>query len=143
MGANAVPMAFGEVFSALETGTIDAQENPFVTIDTSKMYEVQDYLSVTRHAYTPFMVLFSKPIFDTYSARAGILRDCAAVGRDEQRKVSRELSGQSLAKLKEAGMEVNELSPEEQTRMREKAQPIYEKHASTIGQETIARCRTR
>jgi tripartite ATP-independent transporter DctP family solute receptor len=140
MGANAVPMAFGEVFSALETGAIDAQENPFVTIDTSKLYEVQDYLSVTRHAYTPFMVLFSKPIFDTYSAEEQqILKDCAMVGRDVQRARSRELSGQSLAKLKEAGMEVNELSPEEQTRMREKAQPIYEKHASTIGQETIQR----
>jgi tripartite ATP-independent transporter DctP family solute receptor len=140
MGANATPMAFGEVFSALETGTIDAQENPFVTIDTSKFYEVQDYLSVTRHAYTPFMVLFSKPIWDTYSPEEQqILKDCAIVGRDVQRQVSRELSEKSLAKLQEAGMEVNELSPEEQTRMREKATTVYEKHASTIGEETIKR----
>src|SRR3546814_157335 len=116
MGANAVPMSFGEVFSALETGAIDGQENPFVTIDTSKFYEVQDYLSVTRHAYTPFMVLVSKPIWDTYSAEEQtILRDCAIVGRDVQRKVSRELSDQSLAKLKESGMQVNELTPEEPT----------------------------
>ena len=140
MGANATPMAFGEVFSALETGTIDAQENPFVTIDTSKFYEVQDYLSVTRHAYTPFMVLFSKPIWDTYSSEEQqILKDCAIVGRDVQRQVSRELSEKSLAKLQEAGMEVNELSPEEQTRMREKASTVYEKHAGTIGEETITR----
>ena len=48
LGANAVPMAFGEVFPALETKAIDGQENPFVTIDTSKFYEVQKYLSVTR-----------------------------------------------------------------------------------------------
>jgi TRAP-type transport system periplasmic protein len=140
MGANAVPMAFGEVFTALETGAIDAQENPFVTIDTSKFYEVQDYLSVTRHAYTPFMVLFSKPIWDTYSPEEQqILKDCAVVGRDVQRKASRELSEQSLAKLQEAGMKVNELSEEEQARIREKAQVVYEKHAGTIGPEVVQR----
>lgn len=65
LGTNAVPMAFGEVFTALETKTIDGQENPFVTINTSKFFEVQKYLSVTRHAYTPFLVLYSKKMWDT------------------------------------------------------------------------------
>ncbi|WP_366657186.1 TRAP transporter substrate-binding protein [Fodinicurvata sp. EGI_FJ10296] len=140
MGANATPMAFGEVFTALETGAIDAQENPFVTIDTSQFYEVQDYLSVTRHAYTPFMLLFSKPIWDTLSStEQEILRDCAIVGRDVQRSVSRELSDESRAKLEEVGMEINELSAEEQARMRERAQPVYERHADSIGQDVIDR----
>jgi len=140
MGANATPMAFGEVFTALETGAIDAQENPFVTIDTSKFYEVQEYLSVTRHAYTPFMVLFSKPIWDTYSEEEqAILQECAIVGRDEQRQASRELSDESLAKLKEVGLEVNELSEEEMTRMREHAQVVYERHAEDIGPEVVER----
>ena len=67
LGTNAVPMAFGEVFTALETKTIDGQENPFVTIDTSKFYEVQKYLSVTRHAYTPFLILYSKKLWDQLS----------------------------------------------------------------------------
>ena len=53
LGTNAVPMAFGEVFTALETRAIDGQENPVVTIDTLKFYEVQKYLSLTQHAYTP------------------------------------------------------------------------------------------
>ncbi|HEV7369666.1 TRAP transporter substrate-binding protein [Arenibaculum sp.] len=140
MGANATPMAFGEVFTALETKAIDAQENPFVTIDTSKFYEVQDYLSVTRHAYTPFMVLFSKPIWDTYSEEEqAILRECAIVGRDAQREASRSLSNQSLARVQEAGMQVNEISPEEHARMVEKAQPVYQKHAETIGPEVVER----
>jgi TRAP-type transport system periplasmic protein len=140
MGANATPMAFGEVFTALETKAIDAQENPFVTIDTSKFYEVQDYLSVTRHAYTPFMVLFSKPIWDTYSSQEQeILRDCAIVGRDAQRAASRSLSNESLERVKAAGMQVNEISPEEQARMVEKAQSVYEKHAGTIGTEVVER----
>ena len=140
MGANAVPMAFGEVFTALETRAIDGQENPFVTIDTSKFYEVQKYLSITRHAYTPFLVLYSKRLWDQLSPEEQkALQDCAIVGRDEQRRVSRELSDKSLAELKGKGMQVNELPPQEQERMRERAKPIYEKHAKTIGEETVKR----
>ncbi|HEV7255765.1 MAG TPA: TRAP transporter substrate-binding protein [Mesorhizobium sp.] len=140
LGANAVPMAFGEVFSALETGAIDGQENPVVTIDTSKFSEVQDYLTLSRHAYTPFMVLYSKPLWDQLSPEEQtILRDCAIVGRDVQRKASRELGEQSLNNVKEAGMEVTELSPEAQAAMREAVQAVYDKHAPTIGQDVVDR----
>ena len=140
VGANAVPMAFQEVFPALETKAIDGQENPFVTIDTSKFYEVQKYLSVTRHAYTPFMVLYSKALWDKLSpAEQQVLLDCATEGRDEQRKVSRALSEKSLAALKTRGMQVNELAPAEQKRMRDTVKPVYEKHSATIGKETVDR----
>jgi len=138
MGANAVPMAFGEVFTALETKAIDGQENPFVTIDTSKFYEVQKYLSVTRHAYTPFLVLYSKKLWGELSKdEQAALRDCAVAGRDEQRKVSRELGEASLQKIKGAGIVVNELNEQEANRMREQAKSVWEKHAATIGPETV------
>jgi tripartite ATP-independent transporter DctP family solute receptor len=140
MGANAVPMSFGELFTALETKAIDGQENPFVTIDTSKFYEVQKYLSVTRHAYTPFMVLYSKPLWDKLSpAEQKVLQECAIAGRDEQRKVSRALNDKSLAALKQRGMLVNEITPAEQKRLRDSVKPVYEKHQSTIGKETVDR----
>jgi tripartite ATP-independent transporter DctP family solute receptor len=140
MGANPVPMAFGEVFPALETKAIDGQENPFVTIDTSKLYEVQKYLSVTRHAYTPFVVLYSKMLWDKLSpAEQKVLSECAIQGRDEERKVSRALSDQSLTTLKTKGMTVNEISPAEQKRMRDAVKPVYEKHSVTIGKETVDR----
>ena len=138
LGTNATPMAFGEVFTALETKAIDAQENPFVTIDTSKFFEVQEYVSNTQHAYTPFMVLFSKAIFDTYSPEEQqILRDCAVIGRDVQRSVSRELSSQSLANIQEAGMQYNELDVAELERIREAVAGVYERNAATIGQDVI------
>jgi tripartite ATP-independent transporter DctP family solute receptor len=138
LGTNAMPMAFGEVFTALETGTIDAQENPYVTIDTSQFHEVQDYLTETRHAYTPFMVLFSKPIFDTYSAEEQqILRDCAMEGQTAQRQASRELSEQSLQRVQEAGMEFNQLDTAEMERIRESVAGVYEKHAETIGRDVV------
>jgi len=138
LGTNAMPMAFGEVFTALETGTIDAQENPYVTIDTSQFSEVQEYLTETRHAYTPFMVLFSKPIFDTYSAEEQqILRDCAIEGQAMQRQASRELSQQSLARVQEAGMQFNQLDPAEMERIREAVAGVYETHAATIGPDVV------
>ncbi len=138
LGANATPMSFGEVFSALETKAIDAQENPYVTIDTSKFYEVQKYVTETNHAYTPFLFLFSKAIFDTYTPEEqAALRECAAVGRDEERKVIQELNKKSLEKIKEAGLEVNVLSPEEQARIREKSMVVYDKHKATIGTDVV------
>lgn len=138
LGANATPMAFGEVFSALETKAIDAQENPYVTIDTSKFYEVQSYVSETRHAYTPFLFLFSKAIFDTYDAdEQQALRDCAKVGRDEERRVIGELNKKSLEKIVAAGIKFNKLSPEEHKRILEKSQVVYEKHKAEIGADVV------
>ena len=143
VGTNAVPMAFQEVFPALETRAIDGQENPLVTIDTSKLYEVQKYLSITRHAYTPFMVLYSKALWDKLSTdEQKALSECAIQGRDEQRKVSRDLSQKSLENLKKQGMIVNELSETEQKRLRDVVKPVYEKHAATIGKDTVDRMLT-
>lgn len=138
LGTNAIPMAFGEVFTALETGTIDAQENPYVTIDTSHFYEVQKYLTNTHHAYTPFMVLFSKPIWDGYSAEEQeILVDCAVIGRDVQREASRALSDQSLQNIIDAGVEVNDISDENMAEIRDAVQGVYERHADMIGAEVV------
>lgn len=139
-GANATPMAFGEVFSALETKAIDAQENPYVTIDTSKFYEVQEYVSETKHAYTPFLFLFSKPIFNTYSPEEqAALKECASVGRDVERSVIAELNKKSLAKIEAAGVKFNTITPEEHARILEKSQVIYEKHKADIGPDIVDR----
>jgi len=140
MGANATPMAFSEVFPALETRTIDGQENPFVTIDTSKFFEVQKYISVTNHAYTPFLILFSKPIWDRYTDdEKAALRECMAVGRDVERQVIRKQDSESLERIKKAGLEVNTISPQEQARMRDKVKDVYEKHKAAIGADVVER----
>jgi TRAP-type C4-dicarboxylate transport system substrate-binding protein len=95
---------------------------------------------VTNHAYTPFLVLYSKQLWDKLSAdEQKALMDCAVVGRDEERKVGRELSAKSLENIKKAGVQVNELTPAEQARLRDAVKPVYERHAATIGQETIAK----
>ncbi len=138
LGSNAVPLAFSEVYSALETKTVDGQENPYNNIENMKFYEVQKYLTLTKHAYSPTLVLFSKKIWDTLSpAEQGVLKECAIVGQVEQRKVNREKSDLSLANLKAAGMQVNEISPEETMRLRDKLKVIYERNAASIGQEAL------
>ncbi|MGF0538966.1 TRAP transporter substrate-binding protein [Agrobacterium sp. ES01] len=138
LGANATPMAFGEVFSALETNTIDAQENPYVTIDTSKFYEVQKYVTETNHAYTPFLFLFSKAIFDTYTPdEQAALSECAKVGRDVERSVIGDLNKKSLEKIEAEGIKFNQLSPEEQVRIREKSMVVYDKHKAEIGADVV------
>lgn len=138
LGTNAVPMSFGELFTALETKTIDGQENPFVTIETSKFNEVQKYLSVTRHAYTPFLVLYSKKLWDQLSPQEqAALREAAIEGQKVQRAAIRAQSETSLISLKAKGMVVNEVTPAELRRMFEKVKPVYDKNVPVIGAEPV------
>ncbi len=135
VGANAIPMAFGEVFTAQETRAIDGQENWFVTIDTMRISEVQRFLTVTNHAYTPFLVLYSKQLGDRLLADGNkALIDCAAVGRDEQRQVSRELASRSLANLRRQGMQITGLRRAELKRFRQAVKPVYDRQAARLAE---------
>ncbi|MGE0802771.1 MAG: TRAP transporter substrate-binding protein [Lautropia sp.] len=138
LGANAVPMAFTEVYSALETRTMDGQENPFNNIENMKFYEVQKFMSLTKHAYSPLAVLMSKKTYDGLSPQERkVIDDCAIEGRAAQRKASREQGAASLANLKAKGMQVNEVSAAEMDRIRERSKVIYERNAGTVGKETL------
>ena len=137
-GANAVPLAFSELFTALETGTVDGQENPVTTIQSSKFYEVQKYLTISRHVYSPWIMLASKRWYDGLSAdEKKILNEAAVASRDFERKDSREASAQSVAYLKEKGMQINELSPAELDRMREMVKPAFDKYAADGGADVL------
>ncbi|WP_443190605.1 TRAP transporter substrate-binding protein [Pseudomonas indica] len=136
MGANAVPLPFSELFTALETKAVDGQENPYNTILSSKFYEVQKYLTVTNHVYSPWIVTVSKRWWDGLSqTEKDILMDAAKKARDFERQDTREEAAKALAQLKEKGMQVNEIGAEEVQRMREQAQPAIQKVIDTVGQE--------
>jgi tripartite ATP-independent transporter DctP family solute receptor len=138
LGSNAVPMAFSEVYSALETKTVDGQENPFANIENMKFYEVQKYLTLTKHAYAPLTLLISKKTWDTMSAaEQGVMRECALLGRDEERRINREQAATTLANLKAKGMAVNEITPAEMQRIRDKTRVVYEQHGKAIGDEAM------
>ncbi|MFM2058930.1 MAG: hypothetical protein RLY71_3315 [Pseudomonadota bacterium] len=136
LGANAVPLPFSELFSALETNTVDGQENPFNTILSSKFYEVQKYLSVTNHVYSPWIVLVSKKWWDGLSAaEQKVLHDAAKASRDFERKDTRDEAAKALAELKAKGMQINELPASESARMRDKLAQVNTGIAANVGQE--------
>lgn len=136
LGANAVPMPFSELFTALETKTVDGQENPYNTILSSKFYEVQKYLTVTNHVYSPWIVLVSKKYWDGLSAaEKKVLMGAARKSRDFERKDTREEAAKALAELKAKGMQVNELSPAEAARMRDRLTRVNAGIAANVGMD--------
>lgn len=136
LGANAIPLPFSELFSALETKAVDGQENPYNTILSSKFYEVQKYLTVTNHVYSPWIVTVSKKFWDQLSpAEKKVLQDAAVKSRDFERKDTRDEAAKALADLKAKGMQINELPPAEAARMREKLGAINNSIAANVGQD--------
>ena len=135
LGANAVPMPFPELYGALESKAVEGQENPFISVEVTKFYEVQKYASTTRHAYSPLLVLMSKKFHDQLSAdERKILLDAANEVKAYERQVSRDLDAKALDTLKAKGMVITEISTQERARMREKLQPVIDKHRQTTGE---------
>jgi tripartite ATP-independent transporter DctP family solute receptor len=134
--ANPVPMAFGELYTALETKTVDGQENPYNTILSSKFYEVQKYLTISNHVYSPWIVTVSKKWWDGLSKdEQKILADAARASRDFERKDTRDEGAKALADLKAKGMQINELSPAEAGRMRDKLTKVNASIATNVGMD--------
>jgi tripartite ATP-independent transporter DctP family solute receptor len=136
LGANAVPLPYSELFTALETKAVDGQENPYNTILSAKFYEVQKYLTVTNHVYAPWIVTVSKKFWDGLSKdERAVLQKAAVVSRDFERKDTREEAARALADLKAKGMQITELSPAETARMRDKLTRINATVATQVGME--------
>jgi tripartite ATP-independent transporter DctP family solute receptor len=138
LGANPTPMAFPEVYSAMEQKAIDGHENPFTVINANKLYEVQKYLAVTNHQYNPQAVVVSKKRWDKLSAdEKKIFADAAAEAAAYQRKISREQASAALESLKKNGMQVTEFNAAELAKFREKMKPVIDKHATLVGADVV------
>jgi tripartite ATP-independent transporter DctP family solute receptor len=129
-GANPTPLAFSEVFTALKTGVMDGQENPFAQIYSAKFQEVQKYLSLTGHVYTPAYILaadaeFAKLPEDVQT----VLSDCAQENSEWVYKKAAELEDDLLAKIKEAGVAVNEADKQAFIAA---SKAIYDEFSSTV-----------
>ena len=107
-GANPSPLALSEVFVALQTGVMDAQENPLAQIYPSRFYEVQKYLSMTGHVYTPAYVTAGASWSRLPADVQKILADTAVEMQPVVYKIAADLDNDLLEKLKKAGMQVNE-----------------------------------
>jgi TRAP-type transport system periplasmic protein len=138
LGANAVPMPYPELYSAMETKAVDGQENTYSSIETAKFYEVQKYVSSTRHVYQPLILLFSKKIWDTLSAdERKILLDAAAETQPFNRKLSREADAKALETLKAKGLAYTEFPPQSVAQVRERLKPVVEKFSKEAGEALV------
>jgi TRAP-type transport system periplasmic protein len=138
IGANAVPMAFSEVFPALETKALDGQENPLVHMYANKMQEVQKHISLTNHVYTPVALVASKKFWDALSAadKAGVQKAAIEAGQ-LQRKYLEEGDKDVVGKFKTAGVTVSAVPAAELARIQDKVKPVVAKFAPIIGEEFV------
>ena len=134
LNANPTPLAFPELYAALEQKAVDGQENPLSVINANKFFEVQKHLALTNHQYNPQSFIFSKRVWDTLSAEEKkIVADAAVEAGRFQRQVNREAAAGQLDALRKAGMQVTELSPAELAKFRERMVPVVQKHSEGIG----------
>ncbi len=129
-GANPTPMAFSEVFTALKTDVIDGQENPYAQIWSAKFQEVQKYLSITGHVYTPAYVLVSAKHFAKLpeDIQADLMA-AAAESQDAVYEMAAQLETELLQNLKDGGITVNEA---DKAAFIEASKPVYDEFASTV-----------
>lgn len=140
LGANASPFAFGELYTALQQGTYEAMESPISLYYTNKFYEVQKYLTISGHFYTPTILLMNDKFFKGLPEDLQeLVQEAAHEYRTEQRKIAQEQDGKWLEELKELGMQVNELSPDQLDQFREVVYPVYDKFKNEIGTDIVDR----
>lgn len=132
LGGAAIPMAWGETFTAVQQGTIDGLEIPIAVIDSSKMYEVTKFLSLTNHTYSAIELIISKRTMDklTPEQRAAVI-EAGKVATAAQRKATGSDVKDLLAGLQKKGMTVNSVG--DVAAFRQSVQPIYEKARKTVG----------
>ncbi len=141
LGASAIPMAFSELYSSLQNGTVDAQENPWGQIQGSKLYEVQHYIIKTQHSYDFSPVLISKIFWEGLSEadRELIQKVCDEI-TPEERAYTDELQRQAEKEAVDYGCEIIELTEEEKNQWVELGRSVYPEFADKIGQDRIDKC---
>lgn len=138
LGANPTPMAFGELYTALQQGTVDAQENPIPLVYTSKFYEVQKYYSLDGHVYAATVVLINNDFFNSLPKDfQQIVVDGANLYKDEQRKLSDKQDVEMLAELEKAGMKINELTDAQKQEFVKATLPVYDQFKDVLGADLI------
>lgn len=128
-GASPSPMAFSEVFVALQTGVMDGQENPYAQIYPSRFYEVQTYLSKSNHVYTPGYVVAGRSWSKYDPEVQQVLEETAVEMQDVVYEIAAGLDTELLQKLIDEGMEVNEVDT---AAFVEASQPIYDQFAEQV-----------
>lgn len=131
LGANAIPMAWTEALTAMQQGTIDGQENPVNVIYSFKLAETQKFMTFTRHAYAPALIVMSENLYSSFSPDTQkLFKESAQAAAEYERNWNMEKESEQLAAIKDLGMKVSEtdLAP-----FQAAVAPVYEKYGKKFG----------
>ncbi len=132
LGASATPLDFNELYTALQQGVVEGQENPLASIYTAKLYEVQKYISLTNHIYTPSHTLMNKDFYNSLpvEVREYLVKEVAPHAREVVRNRSKQADEELIAILENEGVKINEVD----TRVfADKASQIWKKYEDVYG----------
>jgi tripartite ATP-independent transporter DctP family solute receptor len=135
LGASPTPMAYSEVLTSLQQGVIDGQENPYVNIKLSGIYEVQKYIIETGHIYDPNPLVMSKVVWDGLSAdEQKWIMEAATEAKIYERELTREMDGEIKEEFKKGNRNVViELTPDERAAFRAAVEPVYKEWGPRFG----------
>lgn len=138
LGTDPQTMTFSEVFTALQQGTIDGQENPVDVIHSSKLNEVQDYMTLWNYSYDPLVLGMNKELYDSMSDEDKELFDrLGKEAADYQIEIAREKEAQQIEELEAAGMQIYTPTEDEIAQFQEAVQPVYEKYTDIWGADLL------
>ncbi|ANZ44292.1 DctP family TRAP transporter solute-binding subunit [Cloacibacillus porcorum] len=138
LGANPTPMSWGELYTALQQGTVDAEENPYAMIDDGKFYEVQKYVSETGHVFSYEILIANKKFMDKLPADLRkVVVDAAHKAIMTQRASLEKEEAAFKAKVTKAGLTANELTPEQKKPFVEATKKVYAQFENELGKEIM------
>jgi TRAP-type transport system periplasmic protein len=136
LGAQPLKLPFPEVYANLKDGKVQAQENPLITIYASKFYEVQNHLTLSRHAYSAWVPMVSKTVWDSLSpADQKLFQEAAVESTRYERELIRARNAQMVEELRKLGMKVTEIDRTELPLIRMSSRKIIDKYAKEFGQD--------
>ena len=130
MGANATPMAFGEIYTALQTGVLDGFEHAASMVYSSKLYEVSDHVAMTRHLFGPTVLTYSLPLWNKLSEKdQKVLTDAADFAIELNRALAPVRERKALAQLEAVGMTITQVDT---TQFKQDAIPLQDELAADL-----------
>ena len=138
LGANPTPMSWGELYTALQQGTVDAEENPYAMIDDGKFYEVQKYVSETGHVFSYEILIANKKFMGKLPADLRkVVVDAAHKAIMTQRASLEKEEAAFKAKVTKAGLTANELTPEQKKPFVDATKKVYAQFENELGKEIM------
>jgi len=138
LGASPTPVEFSELYNSLQQGVVDGQENPAETIYNFKLYEVQDYMTITDHAWMTYANVMNKNFFNSLPEDLQKnVEEAMEYASTEQIKIMQEEEEELRNLIQEQGMEIIELSEEEKEPLKEATLGVQDKFGAEIGEEEL------